>query len=219
MGNEVFVIGHKNPDSDSICSAIAYAEMKKLLGVNAIACRLGPLNEESKFILKRFGFENPLLMKDARTQLRDIPLEECTPINRKATVKEAWETMLTNNVKSLYVMDAERHAEGVVTASNLSLTRLLSPEDQYHFMQSVDCETLARTVGGMVQYEPPVFENNGRVYIVTLADSAGFNSDFKDSICILSDSQLNQKQLIEKGAKCLIISCGQTVSPAVKQLA
>lgn len=219
MNNSIYVIGHKNPDSDSICSALAYAEMKRLLGENAIACRLGPLNEESKYILKRFGFENPLLMKDARTQLRDITLEVPTFITRKATVKEAWELMLSKTVKSLYVMDENNHVEGIVTASNLAMTRMLLPEDQKHLMQGVDCATLARTINGEVKYNPPVFSANGEVYIVTLYNSDAFKNEFKNSICILSDAQAKQKQLIEQGAKCLVISCGQKVSDSVKQMA
>ena len=81
MNDYLYVVGHKNPDSDSICSALAYANLKNKCGEKAIACRLGPLNEESKYILKRFGFENPLLLKDARSQLRDIVMDTPNLIN------------------------------------------------------------------------------------------------------------------------------------------
>ena len=66
MAQLIYVTGHRHPDSDSICSAIAYTELLKKTGKEAIACRQGPLNEEKKFILKYFGYENPLLLTDAR---------------------------------------------------------------------------------------------------------------------------------------------------------
>ena len=83
MDNKIYVVGHKNPDSDSICSALAYANLKRELGEDAIPCRLGPLNDETKYILKKFGFENPLLLKDARSQLRDIEIDHANVINKK----------------------------------------------------------------------------------------------------------------------------------------
>ena len=101
MDDALYVIGHKNPDTDSICSALAYAEMKRLVGENAIACRLGPLNEETKFVLKKFGLENPLLMKDARSQLKDIEMDVPNFINENRSVKVGWEKVAKSNNSSL----------------------------------------------------------------------------------------------------------------------
>ena len=124
MDNNLYVIGHKNPDTDSICSALAYAEMKRRVGENAIACRLGPLNEETKFILKKFGFENPLLMKDARSQLRDIEMDTPNFINENASVNEAWKTIAKSNNRSLFVMSDENKIVGILSTSNLSMVRM-----------------------------------------------------------------------------------------------
>ena len=89
MNKTIFVTGHKNPDSDSICSALAYANLKQLLGESAIAVRLGALNDESKYILKRFDVEGPFLLKDARSQLRDIAMDEPTLIPMSMTMAKS----------------------------------------------------------------------------------------------------------------------------------
>ena len=107
MQQYVYIVGHKNPDTDSICSALAYAELKQRLGVHAIPCRLGPLNEETKYVLKRFGLENPLLLKDARSQLRDIDIDEPTLISTKTSLKEAWDVLFKARNKSLFVLDEQ----------------------------------------------------------------------------------------------------------------
>ena len=75
MNKTIYVTGHKHPDTDSICAAITYADILHKLGEQAIACRQGPLNEETKFVLKRFHQENPLLLTDARAKLEDISLD------------------------------------------------------------------------------------------------------------------------------------------------
>ena len=89
MNQNIYVTGHKHPDSDSICSAITYTELLNRTGKTAVACRQGPLNEETKFILKRFHQENPLLLTDARTMLSDIDLDLPTTIMHHDTVHHA----------------------------------------------------------------------------------------------------------------------------------
>ncbi len=69
--NTVLVFGHKNPDTDSICSALAMARLKKLEGMNAKACMLGPLPREAQYALNKFGIESPELLSNVRTQVQD----------------------------------------------------------------------------------------------------------------------------------------------------
>ena len=219
MNDYLYVVGHKNPDSDSICSALAYANLKNKCGEKASACRLGPLNEESKYILKRFGFENPLLLKDARSQLRDIDMDTPNLINEKATLNEAWNKMLTTNNRSLFVLNDDNQLVGILSTSNLSLVRLLSDEDLYNLMKTAKIEDIAKTIKGQIELAPKHFSSNGRVYIVTLNRSEDFQDDFKGSICVLSDGDDKQKLLIEKGAKCLIITCNRSVTRNIRHLA
>jgi manganese-dependent inorganic pyrophosphatase len=83
MKNEspVYITGHQHPDTDSVASAIAYAFFKRANGIKSIPCRLGDLNNETEYLLKRFGFEKPLLLKDARITLADLELDEPVSYN------------------------------------------------------------------------------------------------------------------------------------------
>ena len=78
MHEPVFVIGHRNPDTDSICSAICYAHLKRrLTGGEYIACRAGHVNAETKFVLERFGVEPPRYIKSFEPRLSDVQYARC----------------------------------------------------------------------------------------------------------------------------------------------
>ncbi|RRC93640.1 putative manganese-dependent inorganic diphosphatase [Erysipelotrichaceae bacterium OH741_COT-311] len=215
MNNTIYITGHKNPDTDSICSALAYANMKNLIGETAIACRLGPLNEESKYVLKRFGLENPLLLKDARSILSDIDIDEPLMVPMDTSVKEAWDKMLSTSNRSLVVVDKRTRIKGIISTSNLSMTRLMLDTDVNGLMAQAKLKKIAQTIEGKVVFDGEEYKTNGKVYIVTLHDREKFQSNFKGSICILSDGEEKQISLIEAGCKLLVITCGQEVSPRV----
>lgn len=219
MQQYVYIVGHKNPDTDSICSALAYAELKQRLGVHAIPCRLGPLNEETKYVLKRFGLENPLLLKDARSQLRDIDIDEPTLITTKTSLKEAWDVLFKARNKSLFVLDEQQKLTGIVSTSNLASPRMMSDELMHKLMKTASLSALAKTINGEIDYEPKNFKTNGKVFIVTLNDSTKFEENFRHSITILSDGNRKQRQLLEMGTRCMIITCDQEISPDNLELA
>jgi manganese-dependent inorganic pyrophosphatase len=220
MENRIFVVGHKNPDTDSICSAITYSDLKRKLGENAIACRLGPLNEETKFALKYFGFDNPLLIDDARTHLDDIQMDIPAIINENASIKDAWSLILETSNRSLIVTNSFGKLTGVMSSSNLSITRMMEPADLHQLMRGASLESIRKVVKGELLLGSKTFSDfDGEAHIVTLQSSDKISENFKDSICVLSDGLFKQKNLIETGAKCLIISCGQLVNNEVYELA
>ena len=219
MQQYVYIVGHKNPDTDSICSALAYAELKQRLGVHAIPCRLGPLNEETKYVLKRFGLENPLLLKDARSQLRDIDIDEPTLITTKTSLKEARDVLFKARNKSLFVLDEQQKLTGIVSTSNLASPRMMSDELMHKLMKTASLSSLAKTINGEIDYEPKNFKTNGKVFIVTLNDGTKFEENFRHSITILSDGNRKQRQLLEMGTRCMIITCDQEISPDNLELA
>ena len=219
MNKTIFVTGHKNPDSDSICSALAYANLKQLLGESAIAVRLGALNDESKYILKRFDVEGPFLLKDARSQLRDIAMDEPTLIPMSMTMAKAWQKLYTVKNKSLFVVDEHAKLQGIISTSNLSSTRGMNDEQLNSLMAKASIAQIADTIQGKIIIEPEGYESNGRIYIVTLINGSHYADEFKGSIVILSDGDEKQRQLIECGVKCLIITCKEQVSAENRMLA
>ena len=105
MKDVVHIIGHKNPDTDSIVSAIAYAQLKQKLGINAIACRLGELNPETDFVLKKFQVPEPVYIQNARVKLYDVPFDEPLLLKKDDTIKEAWDRMGMRSTSALFVVD------------------------------------------------------------------------------------------------------------------
>ena len=102
----VFVIGHKNPDTDSICAAITYAKLKNAItGDEYIAGRAGHLNEETQFVLSHFGVQVPVYIKDVRTQVRDMEIRMLEGIGADLSLKRAWAEMRDAEVVTLCVTE------------------------------------------------------------------------------------------------------------------
>ena len=214
----IYVTGHKNPDTDSICAALTMAALQEQLGNQAIACRQGPLNEETKFVLKRFHRENPFLLTDARLTLGDIELDEPVLLPKDATVHEAWRAMKQSQYRSLFVMD-EGKLCGAVTTSDLSVYRLQTAEQRSVLMATATLDQIARTVKGTAVVVPEAFTTNGYVHVITLEETEARRYDLKGGISILSGGSEKHEMLIRMGVKCLVITCGVKTDEHVRQLA
>ena len=118
---KTLVIGHRNPDTDSICSAICYASLKrKLTGKDYEPCRAGNVNPETQFVLDYFGAEEPQLVEDVRTQVRDIEIRKTKGVDRGISLKTAWSLMQENNVVTIPCVTEEGVLEGVITIGDIT---------------------------------------------------------------------------------------------------
>ncbi|MGI6072630.1 MAG: putative manganese-dependent inorganic diphosphatase [Lachnospiraceae bacterium] len=120
----IHIFGHKNPDTDSICSAIALAELKRLQGQNATAYRLGPLNKESVFVLKHFGVEEPPLLEDVKTQIKDVPYSKSEGVAPSESIGEVFNKMHLNSQRSLAVVNEQGYLAGLVTMHDIAMTMI-----------------------------------------------------------------------------------------------
>ncbi len=99
---KIYVVGHKNPDTDSVCSAIAYAELKRrVTGDEYVARRAGQINEETHYVLKKFGVDVPGLLQNVKLQVKDMDIHKIDGVAPNVSIKEAWEKMKENHVKTL----------------------------------------------------------------------------------------------------------------------
>ena len=218
MNNTIYVIGHKHPDSDSICSALTYANLLRQTGKEAIACRQGPLNEETKFILKRFHQENPLLLTDARAALSDIDLDQPTVIRHDETVHHAWHVMLHTQNRSLFVNDDAGNLVGICTTSDLSRVRIHPTADLQQLMSTASLSNIARTIGGTIVVDKENFHCNGHVHIITLeGNEVAQNYKFRDDIVILSSGEAKMQIMIDMHVACIVITCGQKASEQIRE--
>ncbi len=123
--NNVYVIGHKNPDTDSICSAISYAYLKNELsqkqeeGAKYIPTRAGHINEETQYVLKYFEQEAPLYVNDIRPQVTDIEIRKTAGIEAGLSLKKAWDIMRGARIVSLPILEDEKLA-GIITVSDIA---------------------------------------------------------------------------------------------------
>ena len=106
QGNEkVYVVGHRNPDTDSICSAIAYAALKtKITGVEHSPRRAGQLNEETQYVLEYFGVQAPALIMDLRVQVKDVDFRKVEGMSGSESIKKAWARMKEENLHTMPVV-------------------------------------------------------------------------------------------------------------------
>lgn len=118
--NKVYVVGHKNPDTDSICSAIAYANLKsKITGEDYSPRRAGQLNEETQYVLDHFQVEAPKLLSDLRVQVKDVELRNIEGIKGSVSIKSAWKSMKELNIKTLPVT-RDSKLEGLITIGDIA---------------------------------------------------------------------------------------------------
>ena len=119
--HKTIVIGHKNPDTDSICSAICYANLKRILtGQDYVPGRAGHVNEETQFVLKYFGVQAPELIEHVKTEVRDIDIRQTKGVKRNISLKKAWNTMQDANVVTLPAVTEDGILEGLITVGDIA---------------------------------------------------------------------------------------------------
>ena len=117
---QTYVIGHKNPDTDSICSAIAYAHLKKeITGERYSARRAGQINEETQYVLKRFQMRAPKLLPDVKLQLQDAEINKIEGCGPNVSIKRAWELLKKQKMKTLPILENDELL-GIITAGDIA---------------------------------------------------------------------------------------------------
>ena len=120
MSEIVYVSGHKNPDTDSICSAIAYSYLLNATNkYNAVPVRLGEINRETEYVLKRFGVEHPVLLKTVKQKVEDLNYDKVTVFSKDLTLKTAWFLLKQQNLKSAPILDEHGQLLGLLSTSNI----------------------------------------------------------------------------------------------------
>lgn len=120
MSNLVYVSGHRNPDTDSICSAIAYSYLLNATNkYNAVPVRLGEINRETEYVLKRFGVEHPVLLKTVKQKVEDLNYDKVTVFSKDLTLKTAWFLLKQQNLKSAPILDEHGQLLGLLSTSNI----------------------------------------------------------------------------------------------------
>ena len=223
MEDIIYVVGHKNPDTDSICAAIAYADLKKRsgVGVRAVPARIGEINRETEFVLNTFKLPVPMFLETLKLQVQDLQLDPAVTISSEISVKTAWSLMQKHNAKTLPVIDDNGHLIGIVTLSDITSkymdmvdTNLLGISDTP--LQNV-LETInARLVIGHVTD----FSPTGKILIAAMTPDRMAHWVEKNDVVITGNRLENQVEALKLGANCLIITGGAVEeTPELQRLA
>ncbi len=214
----IHVTGHKNPDTDSIVAAIAYAQLKKTLGYESIACRLGEINHETEFVLKRFGFEKPVILDDARMQISEIDIDDPVMIEEETTIFDAWALFLKHK-KALCVVNENKELIGLLSSSDVSKVAMGDTARSIELLAKTPLEYVAKTINGELIYKPEKPRLNGKVSIVAVAEQKLNNYELKDRLVIVGNDREAQLQAIEKDAACLVVVWADQIQSLVVEVA
>ncbi len=220
-GEEIHVIGHINPDTDSVCSAIAYAALKrKISGKNYIAKRAGQINSETRFVLQRFGVQEPEYLSDVRTQVFDIDVVRVPGVSSDISLKKAWEIMKEGTLVTLPVVRKDGRLEGLITIEDIAKSYMDVYDSCIIAKACTPFRNLVETLEGeMIAGDPDEIISSGKCLIAAANPDLMENYIEKDDIVILGNRYESQLCAIEMDAKCIIVCDGSLVSFTIKKLA
>lgn len=221
MKDVIYITGHKNPDSDSICAAIAYAEFKnKTQDTLAIPVRLGNVSQETQYILDYFGVEAPQFLETVKLKVEDLEMDNIAPLAPEVSLKMAWNIMRDKNLKSIPVADGNNHLLGMLSTSNITETYMDVWDSNILAKSSTSLDNILDTLSAEAQNineERKVFP--GKVVVAAMQVESLKEFISEGDIAIAGDRTEIQAELIELKVSLLIVTGGHTPSKEIIELA
>ena len=219
--HKVVVIGHRNPDTDSICSAIAYAELKnKTSDLVCEARRAGKMNQETEFVLKKFGVKPPRMCTDVNPKIRDVDYREMPGIPGSTSLRKAWEIMRDQQIDTLPITSADNELEGIITVKDIATANMDVFDTGVLATSRTTYKNILETLGGtMVVGNENAVCTTGHIKIGTATPEMLENNVEKGDIVILTNRYESQLCAIEKEASLLIICNGAKVGRTIQRIA
>ncbi|HAT4137679.1 putative manganese-dependent inorganic diphosphatase [Clostridium perfringens] len=221
MKDVIYITGHKNPDSDSICAAIAYAEFKnKTQDTLAIPVRLGNVSQETQYILDYFGVEAPQFLETVKLKVEDLEMDNIAPLAPEVSLKMAWNIMRDKNLKSIPVADGNNHLLGMLSTSNITETYMDVWDSNVLAKSSTSLDNILDTLSAEAQNineERKVFP--GKVVVAAMQAESLKEFISEGDIAIAGDRAEIQAELIELKVSLLIVTGGHTPSKEIIELA
>ncbi|MEI6195580.1 MAG: putative manganese-dependent inorganic diphosphatase [Verrucomicrobiota bacterium] len=224
--SEIFVIGHRNPDTDAICSAIGYAEFKRRTGMpEAVAARCGDTNERIDFVLETFGVPPPRFVADVSPKVRDVMQAEVLSVTPDATAAEALGLMDEHDIRVLPVLDADRRCRGLLSLFKLS--KFLFPAanriiDSRRVLSSLT--NLAETLGGQLVIGHDAHREEELILMISAMRIETFTQRMElfplDKLAVVIGDRTNvQEVAVRKGVRVLIVTGEEPIEPHILEVA
>jgi manganese-dependent inorganic pyrophosphatase len=217
----IYVTGHKNPDSDSICAAIGYAEFKNKSGdIPAIPVRLGEPNQETQFVLNYFGVEKPKFLETVKLKVEDLEFDRIESVTPGISLKQAWHIMKDNNVKSIPVVDSHKHLIGILSTANLTSSYMDIWDNCILGKSNTPIENILDALSGEALYITP--DNTtypGKIVVAAMQPDSMKQVVAAGDIAIVGDRAETQEALIDIKASLIIITGSHKMNDALLQKA
>lgn len=230
MEKQVWIVGHKNPDTDSICAAIAYADYKNQLQKQQevseeettlfVPKRAGELNAETTYVLNTFGVTPPDLITDVGTQIKDIAIRKTEGVSGHISMKKAWEMMQTHKVVTLPVVNAMNKLEGLIVTGDIAKSYMDVYDTCILSTARTQYKSIAQTLDGtVVSGNGHGYFVRGKVVIAVGSRELMAESVEHDDLVIMGDLEESQILSIAEGCSCMIVTNGYEVSQKVLEAA
>lgn len=218
----IFIIGHKNPDTDSICSSIAYAHLKNMIDKDNryFAKRIGSVSSETNFVLRHFAMEQPELIADVKTQISDISIKSIPTVKPSISMKRAWETMKDCNITTLPVSEDGLKLDGIITVGDIAQSYMDIYDNSILSKARTPYKNMIEVLEGQLivgDIEDSI--HNGQVLIGAMNPEVMESYINPKDIVILGNRYETQLCSIEMGAQCLIITGGLPVANSIRKFA
>lgn len=219
---KIYIIGHKNPDTDSICSAIAYADIKNRLnsGKKYAAKRAGQINEETEYVLKRFGVEAPGYLSDVGTQVKDMEIRETPGVPNNISIKDAWSIMKKSSAVTLPITKEDGQLEGLITTGDIANSYMDAHDNYFLSNARTQYRSIANTVEGtVVTGNSHGYFIRGKVVIGAAHPNKLGEFLEEEDLVILGDRYEDHLCAIEQNVSCMIVCNNAEVSNDIVEAA
>lgn len=220
---KVYIIGHKNPDTDSICSAIAYADLKNKIGNSEnifVPKRAGQVNQETQFVLNYFKVEAPGYIGNVGTRVRDMDIRFVEGAKSSISLKKAWTRMREEHVDTLPLTTQDKVLEGVITSNDITKSYMDVYDSAILSAARTQYKNIVETLDGqMIVGNQHGYFVKGKVLVAAANPDLMENYIEEDDLVILGNRYESQLCAIEMTASCIIVCEGAPVSKTIKRLA
>ncbi|HCT91817.1 MAG TPA: inorganic diphosphatase [Lachnospiraceae bacterium] len=217
---KIYILGHKNPDTDSICSAIALAYLKNRAGEELyVPKRAGQMNEETEYVLRHFKVQPPAYLPDVGTQIKDMEIRRMPGASKDISVREAWEMMQERQAVTLPLTDDQGNLEGIVTVGDIT-TSMMNQNPKSLSEAKTPFAHIARTLNGEIEVgdKEACFEQ-GKVFIGAANPDLMRQYIEKGDLIILGNRAEDHLCAVEMGASCIVVGLNAQVSPVIRRYA
>ena len=220
MTEPVYITGHKNPDTDSICASIAYAELKKRLGIPAAPFRNGKVNRETEFVLKYFHVKTPDGLDSVKTQVCDLSIDEISPVSADISIRTAWSIMQRNNVKVLPVASESGRLLGIVSLSDITDNYMNALSSNTLSAGSTPLQNIIDTLNAkLITGCQDDFRSTGKVVVAAMEPDSMEPLIESGDIVLAGDRRDVQAKTVAMGANCIVLTCHAQIGPDVLEQA